>query len=182
FAGKADLEHGVFEARAPAFFADEFDVGEELHFDGDGAVTLAGFATTAGNVERKMAGGVAAALGVGCVGEDLADRVERFQVGGRIRTRRAADGRLVDDYDIANFSVAFDPIAELLDAASVALGGEGFIEDVVNDRRFTGAADAGDDGESFERNHQIDVLQIMDVRAVEADKFSAGLVAAVGNW
>ena len=175
----ADLEHGALEARAAAFFADEFDVGEELHLDGDGAVALAGFAAAAGNVEGKMAGGVAAALGVGRVGEDFADGVEGFEVGGGIRARRAADGRLIDDDDFADFGVAFDAVAEFLDAGAVALGGERFVEDVVDDRGFAGAADAGDNGERSERNHQIDILQIVDVRAEEAQEFSVGLVAAV---
>ena len=181
FAVEADFEHGAFEARAAAFFANEFDVGEKLHFDGDGAVALAGFAAAAGNVERKMAGGEAAALGVGRVGENFANGVERFQIGGWIRTRRASDRRLIDDHDFADFGIAFDAIAEFLDAAAVALGGERFVKNVVDERRFAGAADAGDDGERLERNHQIDVLQIVDVRAVEADEFSVGLVAAVGD-
>ncbi len=32
-----------------------------------------------------------------------------------------------------------------------------------------------------ERNHQVDILQIVDVRAEEAQEFSVGLVAAVGD-
>src|ERR1700723_1385019 len=128
-----------------------------------------------------MAGGEAAALGVGRVGKNFADRVERFEIGRRIRTRRAANRRLVDDDDFANFGVAFDAIAKFLDAAAVALGGERFVKDVVDDGRFAGAADAGDDSQRLQRNHQVDVLQIVNVRAVEADKFSVGLVPAVGN-
>ena len=52
----ADIEHAWLVARAVAFLADELDVGEELHLDGHGAVALAGFAASAGNVEREMAG------------------------------------------------------------------------------------------------------------------------------
>src|SRR5579862_5022500 len=44
---EAHFEDGALEARAAAFLADELDVGEELHFDGDGAVALAGFAAAA---------------------------------------------------------------------------------------------------------------------------------------
>ena len=58
----ANVEHLRLVARAFAFFADQFDVGEELHFDGDGAVALAGFAAAAGDVEGEMSGGEAALL------------------------------------------------------------------------------------------------------------------------
>ena len=47
----ADVEDGGFVAGAAAVFADEFDIGEELHFDGDGAIALTGFAAAAGDVE-----------------------------------------------------------------------------------------------------------------------------------
>ena len=99
FAVVVNFEDGGFVARAAALFADEFNVGEELHFDGDGTVALTGFAATAGNVERKMTCGIAMTLGVGRIGEDFADGVEGFHVRGGIRTRRTADGRLVDDDD-----------------------------------------------------------------------------------
>ena len=34
----ADIEDGGFIARAFTLFADEFDIGKELHFNGDGAI------------------------------------------------------------------------------------------------------------------------------------------------
>ena len=100
----ADFEDAALEARAAAFFADQLDVGQKLHLDGDGAVALAGFAAAAGNVERKMSGGEAAAFGFWRVGEDFADGVERLQIRGGIRARRAADGRLIDEDDFANLA------------------------------------------------------------------------------
>ena len=121
FAVVADFQDAGFEALAAALLADQLDIGEELHFDGDGAVALAGFAAAAGHVERKMAGGIAAALGVGRVGKNFADGVEGLQVSGRIRARRAADGRLVDDDDFVDVFVAFEAVAEFLDAARLRL-------------------------------------------------------------
>src|SRR5437016_9265247 len=50
------VEYLLFEARAFALFADEFDVGEELHLDRHRAVALTDFAATAGHVERKVRG------------------------------------------------------------------------------------------------------------------------------
>ena len=92
----ADVEDAALEARAFALLADQLDVGQELHLDGDGAVALAGFAAAAGDVEREVAGGVAAALGSGVEANSVADEVESLDVGDRIRARRAADGRLID--------------------------------------------------------------------------------------
>ena len=58
----ANLEHLRLVARAFAFVADQFDVGEKLHFDGDRAIALAVLAAAAGNVEGKMSGRKAALL------------------------------------------------------------------------------------------------------------------------
>ena len=110
----ADFEHAALEARAAALFADQLDVGKKLHFDGDGAVALAGFAAASRHVERKMSGGVAAALGVGDIRKDFADGVEGFEIGRGIRARRAADRRLIDDDDFANFGITFEAVAEFL--------------------------------------------------------------------
>ena len=93
-----DLEDAALEARAFALFADQFDVGQELHLDRDGAIALAGFAAAAGNVEREMSGGVAALFGFAGGGEEGADQVEGLDVGDRIGARRAADGRLIDHH------------------------------------------------------------------------------------
>ena len=95
-----DFEDGGFVARAVAFFAGELDVGEELHFDGDGAVAFADVAAAAGDVEGEAAGGEVLAAGVGLRGEELADGVEGLDVGDGVGARRAADGRLVDEDDV----------------------------------------------------------------------------------
>src|SRR5260221_6353929 len=176
-----NFEDGGFVTRAATLFADEFDVGEKLHFDGDGAVALTGFAAAAGDVEGKMAGGVAAALGVGRVGKDFADGVEGFHVGGGIRTRGAADGRLVDDDDFLDEMVAFETIAELFFAGVVLFCGERAEDNVVHERGFSGTADAGDDGEDIQRNHEVDVFEIVHGSAEDAKKFSIWLVADIGN-
>ena len=94
-----DAEDFGLEAGAIAVFAGELDVGEELHFDGDGAVALAGFAASAGDVEGEMAGGEVELLGVRLGGKQLSYQVKGFDVSDWIRTRCAADGVLVDkDY------------------------------------------------------------------------------------
>ncbi len=98
----ADIQNAALVARALALVADQLDIGQELHLDGDGAVALAGLAAAAGDVEGEMAGGVAAPLGLFGGGEEAADEVEGLDVGDRIRARRAADGRLVDHHGLAD--------------------------------------------------------------------------------
>lgn len=108
-----DLEDLGLEAGAFAVFANQFDIGEELHFDGDGAVALAGFAATAGDVEGEVAGLVAALLGLGGGRKQVANLVEGFDVCDRVGAWRAADGRLVDENDIGEMVVACDGAAGL---------------------------------------------------------------------
>ena len=104
----ADIEDAALEARAFAFVADQLDVGQKLHFDGDGAVALAGFAAAAGDVEREVAGGIAALFGLAGGGKELADGVEHFDISHRIGARRAADGRLIDHDGFADRLGALD--------------------------------------------------------------------------
>src|SRR5581483_9371452 len=130
-----NLEGAGFVAGAVTFFAGQFNVGEELHFDGDRAVAFADIAAAAGDVEGEVSSGVAAALGLGLRGEELADGVEGPDVGDRVGARGAADGRLIDEDDVVE---ALDPFDVLIDAGGIAaLGaaevmGDGFVDDLVN--------------------------------------------------
>src|SRR5580704_9997880 len=74
------IEDGALEARAAALLADQFDVGEELHLHGDGAIALASFTAAAGDIEGEMAGAETAALGVRSGGEEFADGIEGLQI------------------------------------------------------------------------------------------------------
>src|SRR5260370_34700324 len=120
----ADFQNAALEARAAALFADELYVREKLHLHGDGAVSLAGFAAAAGNVERKMTGGVTAAFGVRRIRKNVADGVEGLEIGGRIGARGAADRRLIDNDHFPDIRIAFDAVTEFLDAAADAHRGE----------------------------------------------------------
>src|SRR5271157_519438 len=51
FAAITDIEHAGFETRAAALFADQFDIGEKLHFHRDRAIALTRLAAPAGDVE-----------------------------------------------------------------------------------------------------------------------------------
>ena len=121
FAVIAHFEHLRLVARALAFFADQFDVGQKLHFDGDGAIALAGFAAASGDIEREVAGGEAALLGLGQRGKQFADGVEGLDVGDGIGARRAPDGRLVDQNHFVDVVVAFELVPDRADGSGVAV-------------------------------------------------------------
>src|SRR5439155_7926361 len=59
--------------------------------------------------------------------------------------------------------------------------GERAEEDVMDKSGFAGAADAGYDGERVQRNHEVDILEVVHRGAKDAEEFSAGLMADVGN-
>ena len=96
-----DLQDAALVARAFALFADQLHVGQKLHLDRHRAVALARLAAAARDVERKVPGRVAALLRLPRGGEQRADQVERLDVRHRIRTRRAADRRLVHHHRAA---------------------------------------------------------------------------------
>jgi hypothetical protein len=104
----ADFEDAGLEAGALALLADQLDIGQKLHLHRDGAIALAGFAAPAGNVEREVAGGVAALFGVARGGEELPDQVEHLDISHRVGARGAADGRLIDHDGLADRFGAFD--------------------------------------------------------------------------
>src|SRR5882724_3876583 len=176
----ADFEDTAFEARAAAFFADELNIGKKLHLDGDGAVALAGFAAAARDVEGKMSGRITAAFRIRRIGENLSNRVEGFEVGRGIRTRSAADGRLIHDDNLADLGIAFEAVAEFLDAAAEALRGECLVKHVVNERGLAGPADSRDHRQHSERDHHIQILEIMHAGAEEAKEFARRLVTHIG--
>src|SRR3974390_363585 len=177
----ANLEDAALETLPSALFADQFDIGQELHFDGDGPIALTGFAAATRHVEGEMAGGEATALGVGSVGENFADRVERLQIRGWVRARRAANRRLVYDDHVLNVIVAFEAIAELFHTAAVAFGGKGPEENVVDKCGFAGTAHARNDREGAERQHQVNISQVVQRGAVETQKSARWFVTIGGE-
>ncbi len=117
-----DLENRGLVAGAVAVFAGQLDVGEELHFDGDGAVAFAGVAAAAGHVEGEVTGGQREALGLGLRGKQFADKVEALDVGDGIGARGAADGGLVDEHHVVE---ALDTGEGFEDAGGIGAVGSG---------------------------------------------------------
>src|ERR1700746_3436630 len=111
-----DFKHLGLVARALAFLANQLDISQKLHLNGNRAVALAGLAAARRDVERKMAGREYALLRLGQGGEQIANAVERLDVRYRVRPGRAADGRLIHQHDVVQ-------IVRTIDAVPVRSGG-----------------------------------------------------------
>ncbi len=184
-----DVEDGVFVTGSVTFLAGELDVGEELHLDGDGAVTFADVAAAAGDVEGEVAGAEAATLGVGLRGEEGADVVEGLDVGDGIGSRGAADGGLIDEDHVVEVMSAGE-FAEEMGSGAAAFGlgvllaqglHEGAVEDLMDEGGFAGAADAGDADEKAEGDVDVDAAEVVDAGTGELEVFAAGLAAVFGD-
>src|SRR5712692_4169020 len=98
----ADGKRFGIVAAAAANFTHHIHVGEKIHFDAAETVPLTGFAAAALHVEAEAAGAVAALARFGEHGKEITNRREDAGVGGGVRARRAADGRLIDFDDFVN--------------------------------------------------------------------------------
>src|SRR6266498_1978911 len=74
------------------------NIREKLHLHLLKATPLAGFTAPTGGVEGEGAGAKTTGLGVWCRGKQTSDMVVGFDIGHRIGTRRAPNGRLIDHH------------------------------------------------------------------------------------
>src|SRR5712692_7663224 len=178
----ADGERFGIVAAAAADFAQDVNVRKKIHLDATEAVALAGFAAAALHVEAEAAGAVAALARFGKHGEEIADRSEDAGVSCGIRSRRAADGSLID----------FDNFVDLVGAENFTMGGGWFvgavellceraIKNVVDERGFAGAGNAGDDDEHAERQRDINFLEIVRAGTEDLDGFAVEAAALFGD-
>lgn len=79
--------------------ASNVNIGEEMHFDFVDTIALASFAAPAFDVKGESTCLVATDFGFWLSGEKVANGGEDSSVGGRVATRSAANGRLIDNYD-----------------------------------------------------------------------------------
>src|SRR5436190_1089099 len=141
---EADLKGLTVVAPSVAGLARNVDVGQEVHLDLDRPVALARLTAATADVEREAARLVAAHLRLGCHRVELANVVEQLGVGRRVRPRRSPDRRLVD---VDHLVVAVDPltagVVARLDTHPVQSVRERLVDDLVHERRLSGARDAG---------------------------------------
>src|SRR5580704_3874293 len=147
---------------AATFLARKLDIGQELHLDRNRAIAFADIAAAAGDVEGEVAGAVAAALRLRLRSKELANRIEGLDVRDRIRARRAANGILVDKNDVVEPLGAGELPVETCWVAALGLAErmrDGAIQNLVNQRGFAGAGDAGDADQQAERDLDIDAAE-----------------------
>ena len=175
-----DLQRLAVVAPAAADFALHIDVGEKVHLDLFHAVALAGLAAPAFHVEGKAPDLVAADARGGQAGKEFADRSKRAGVGHGIRARRAPDGRLVDD----------DRFVDLLEAVergvfagavfgAVEMAEQRAPQDVIDERGFPAAGDAGHACEAAERKGRGHTLEVVFPRAGDGQPAGVVLVLEV---
>ena len=170
FAFVGDAEGFAVVAFAVADVAGDEDVRQEVHFDFDDAVALAGFAPSAFDVKGEPPRRVAARACFLGAGEEFTDGGEDAGVGGRVGARCAADGRLVDVDDFVEVIQSFDAfVGGGVVAGAVDVFGGGFGQGFVNQRGFAAAGDAGDAGEEADGDVQGEVFQVVAAGADEVD-------------
>ena len=179
----AHLERLAIVAPALAHLARHVDVGQEVHLDLHQPVALARLAAAALHVEGEPARAVAAHLGLGQLGEQLADRGEQPGVGRRVGARRAADGALVDVDDLVDLLEPLDPgVRAGHDLGAVEVPRQRLVQDVGDQRGLARAGHARHGHEEPERDVDREVPQVVrpgadDPQPVLARRLAAGPAA-----
>ena len=177
------LQRFAVVAAAVADVAGDVHVRQEVHLDALEPVALAGFAAAALDVEAEAAGLVAALARFGKHGVELADGREEAGVGGGVGARRAADGRLIDLDHFVDVFQAFDGIVLARGVVrSVDFFRQRAIKNVVDERRFAAAGNAGDGDEAAQRKFDGDVFEIVFARAAHDELLSVAAAAAGGRF
>ena len=179
FSAVGNLERLSVEALAAALLAGDINIGQEAHFQPARAIPPAYLAASALDIERKASGIVAAHFGRGGLGEELADFSEKPHISCRIRTRRAADWRLVDFDNLVELVIPGKPtefpgcfLGAIEPAHQFAL------ERLVDERGLARAGNAGDDCERADWKARGYILEIVFPAAGDDEK----IVAAACSW
>ena len=133
-----------------------------MHLDLDDAVALARFAATALYVEAESSGCITTRLGFRQAREPITDRAEGAGIGGRVRTRCAADRALVNVDDLVE---VLQPVKAFIGlgwaGGAIQLAGQRLVECFDDERRLAAAGYAGDAGEAAKWDSGGDILQIV---------------------
>ncbi|OPZ44246.1 MAG: hypothetical protein BWY93_00638 [Euryarchaeota archaeon ADurb.BinA087] len=156
------LERLAVVPPAPALFAFDVDIREEVHLDLDQPVPLAGLATASLQVEREPSRLVTTDLRLLGPGERLPDLVKDLGVGGRVAPRGLSDRALVDHDHLVDLGIELDRF-ELpgSDPGMVEILLERLIKGIIDEGRFAASGHPGDDREDAEGDPDIDVLEVV---------------------
>src|SRR5207253_3862714 len=105
-------------------------------------------------------------------GEELANEVEHPGVRRRIRAGRITDRVLIDTDDLVDVFQSDDIIVGGGDrAGAMQLAGQRVVQDLLDQRAFAAAADAGNGDEAAEREGNVDVFQVVLPRSLDDQRF-----------
>ena len=152
FAFVSDLERFAIVTLSVADFAFDINVRQKMHLDFDQPAAFAIFAASAFDIETEPPGIVSADARRRQLREKFANGSERAGVGDRIRARRSSDRALIDH----------DRLVEMVEAAERAKRSRFFFrvvkmtkerapQNVIDQRRFAAAGNAGHAGQAAER-------------------------------
>ena len=162
----------------PGAFADlagHIHIRQKMHLYLDNAITPAGFATAALDIEAEPTGFVAAQLRLRRLAEQFAHRIEQAGVGRRIGARRATDRRLVDIDDLVDILRAANlPVRSRSGPSAVNLLRQRFIKNFIDQRALAGTGNPGHRRKHAQRKPHIDAGQIVFRRPQDLHPFSIG--------
>src|SRR5664279_5921064 len=151
-----------------------------MHFDAKNSVALAGLASSAFRIERIPAGLVAARLRFREVREQIPNVRENSREGGWVRSRRAADRRLVDVDDLIDVGQSFDSVEVSFRLAGTVYAVFEHGQKRVHDQaRLPGARHSGHTGEHAERKRHRQIAKIVGTRSAQDQAALFGLPATV---
>ena len=137
-----------------------------MHLDFNQAAALAIFAAAAFDVEAEATGAVTAHARSGQLREQFTNRTEGAGIRHRIGARRPPNRTLIDhDRLIDLFGAAQRPVSAWFLFRIVKAPEQCAPQNIVHQRRLSAPGNAGDTGETTERERGLDVLQIIFGRA-----------------
>ena len=158
----ANFQRFTVVALPTADIARHIDVRQEMHLDFDDAITLAGFAATAFDIETEASWHIAARARLLRACKQFTNRCEQATVGRRVRARSASDRTLADIDDFVDGSKALQPLVRCrIAAGAVYFLGHGLVEGVINQRRLARAGYAGNTGHEADGDRCVNVLEVI---------------------
>src|SRR5208337_2242362 len=177
-----DLEDLRAIARTTALGAAHDHIGQKLHVDREEAVSLAGAAPPALDVEAEEARAIVPQLGLVGRGEGPPDLVEGLQVSDRVGSTRPADGGLIEEDRVLELAGPLE-IVEVGNGQRLLMEplAERGVERLLDQGALTSAADPGHDAQDPEREGRVDRLQIVAPGAPEGQKSPGRCTPGRGN-
>ena len=152
---------------ALADFAGDLHIGKEVHLDGLYPLALAGFASSAFDVEREASHFVSPKTGLGGFGKDFSDLIKDAGVGRRVAAAGAPDGGLVHFNQTIDLGQAIDSVVGQRVFTSPKVSPHRAKQDLVHQGALARARDAGHAHQTAEREGGVDALQVVPPRVFD---------------